>query len=201
MRVANQFSTCSHSPARVRSRIIYSRNLIEVMRLSAHTHISRDVLRNSRCRCDCNEAVWSRFDSTREVHMKTNNRSAIRLALATVSTLLVLCPFVARADVVQDWNIIMQTTVGGQPPFPQFRFAAITQLAVFEAVNSITHDYRPYLGTITAPAGASAEAAAVAAAQRCSKPIFLQVRLAWMPRGRFRWRQFQTARPRALGSR
>ena len=104
--------------------------------------------------------------------MKTNNRSAIRLALATVSTVLVLCPLVARADVVLDWNVIMQTTVGGQPPFPQFRFAAITQLAVFEAVNSITHDYRPYLGTITAPAGASAEAAAVAAAHTVLKTYF-----------------------------
>ena len=47
--------------------------------------------------------------------MKTTNRSAIRLALATVSTVLVLCPFVARADVVLDWNVIMQTTVGGSP--------------------------------------------------------------------------------------
>ena len=29
---------------------------------------------------------------------------------------------------------------------------AITQLAVFEAVNAITGDYEPYLGTIVAPA-------------------------------------------------
>src|SRR5580704_1181880 len=44
------------------------------------------------------------------------------------------------------------------------RYAAIVQLAVFEAVNSITHKYQPYLGTITAPADASPDAAAVEAA-------------------------------------
>ena len=60
----------------------------------------------------------------------------------------------------------MVTTLTAQNPVAQTRFAAITQLAVFEAVNAITHDYKPYLGTITAPQGASAEAAAVAAAYR-----------------------------------
>ena len=37
-------------------------------------------------------------------------------------------------------------------------------LRYFEAVNAITGDYEPYLGTITAPPGASAEAAAIEAA-------------------------------------
>ena len=58
----------------------------------------------------------------------------------------------------------MMATLAGQSPFASARFAAITQLAVFEAVNAITGEYRPYLGTISAPAGASAEAAAAAAA-------------------------------------
>ena len=49
---------------------------------------------------------------------------------------------------------------------------AITQLAVFEAVNAITGDYKPYLGTVVAPAGASAEAAAVAAAYTVLKNYF-----------------------------
>ncbi len=46
------------------------------------------------------------------------------------------------------------------------------QLAVFEAVNSITGDYRPYLGSIVAPHGASAEAAAIEAAYRVLKTYF-----------------------------
>ena len=52
----------------------------------------------------------------------------------------------------------------GQNALNEARIAAITQLAVFEAVNAITNKYDPYLGTITAPAGASTEAAAIVAA-------------------------------------
>jgi len=79
---------------------------------------------------------------------------------------------IGTADVVSDWNAIMLTTVSGQNPFAQARFAAITQLAVFEAVNAITGDYKSYLGRMSAPAGASAEAAAVAAAHRVLKNYF-----------------------------
>jgi hypothetical protein len=72
----------------------------------------------------------------------------------------------ASADVVLDWNVIAVNTAvaNHQNPFAQARYAAIVQLAVFEAVNSITGDYQPYLGTIVAPPGASAEAAAIEAA-------------------------------------
>jgi hypothetical protein len=79
---------------------------------------------------------------------------------------------IARADVVSDWNAIMISTVSAQNPFAQARFAAITQLAVFEAVNACTHEYQPYLGTIVAPAGASAKAAAIAAAHGVLKIYF-----------------------------
>jgi hypothetical protein len=87
-------------------------------------------------------------------------------------TVLLVSPVVTRADVVQDWNAIMQSTVTGQTPMAAARFAAITQLAVFEAVNAITRDYKPYLGTIFAPTGASPEAAAVAAAHTVLKNYF-----------------------------
>jgi len=91
---------------------------------------------------------------------------------STIAVALLFSPTAARADVVLDWNTIMVTTTTGQSPFAQARFAAITQLAVFEAVNAITHDYEPYLGTIIAPQGASAEAAAVAAAHRVLRNYF-----------------------------
>jgi hypothetical protein len=71
----------------------------------------------------------------------------------------------AEADAVTEWNAIMQATVTGNP-LAQARSAAIVQLSVFEAVNAITGAYEPYLGTIIAPAGASPDAAAVAAAYR-----------------------------------
>jgi hypothetical protein len=88
---------------------------------------------------------------------------------------LFLCrPIAARADVVLTWNEIAVSTLvsQGQSPFAQARFMAITQLAVFEAVNAITGDYRPYLGTVVAPAHASADAAAVAAAYAVLKNYF-----------------------------
>jgi hypothetical protein len=71
---------------------------------------------------------------------------------------------VSSTDPVLEWNSIMVNTTATQNPFFQARFAAITQLAVFEAVNAIDKDFEPYLGTISAPPGASPDAAAVAAA-------------------------------------
>ena len=82
----------------------------------------------------------------------------------------------AQADVVLHWNEIAVRTLTTQnpalSPFAQARFAAIVQLAVFEAVNAVTGDYEGYLGSAAAPtglsisaaAGSSAEAAAIAAA-------------------------------------
>jgi hypothetical protein len=83
---------------------------------------------------------------------------------AGLAIVLLLNPAMARADAVVDWNMTMFATLAGQNPFATARFAAITQLAVFEAVNAITRDYEPYLGTVRGPAGASTEAAAAAAA-------------------------------------
>ena len=92
----------------------------------------------------------------------------------TLVTLLACSPIAARADVVLDWNAIAVNTLiaQGQSPFAQARFMSITQLAVFEAVNAITGEYQPYLGTVVAPAGASADAAAVAAAYAVLKNYF-----------------------------
>jgi hypothetical protein len=80
----------------------------------------------------------------------------------------------ASADVVLEWNVIaVNTAVANKAnPFAQARYAAIVQLAVFEAVNSITHKYHPYLGTITAPAGAAPDAAAVEAAYQVLSTYF-----------------------------
>ncbi|MCW5551601.1 MAG: vanadium-dependent haloperoxidase [Verrucomicrobiae bacterium] len=93
-----------------------------------------------------------------------------------VSTLLTLAalttPMTVKADEVTDWNQIMQTTVASGNANVQARSGAIVQLAVFEAVNSIIGDYEPYLGTITAPPGASPDAATIAAAHRTLVTLF-----------------------------
>ena len=96
------------------------------------------------------------------------------ICICTAIGALLFASAAAQADVVLDWNTIAVDTAvaNGQNPFAQARFAAIAQVAVFEAVNAITGDYQPYLGTIQAPAGASAEAAAVQAAYRVLRTYF-----------------------------
>jgi len=98
----------------------------------------------------------------RLVKIKLKAGFALVLMVATC----VLSTAVAHADAVTDWNAIMQSIVTSSNPFAQARSNAIVELAVFEAVNAVTGGYRPYLGTISAPAGASPEAAAIAAAHR-----------------------------------
>ena len=90
------------------------------------------------------------------------------LRTAVVIATLLAAPHIAKADVVLNWNrIAVETLIAqGQNPFAQARFMSIVQLAVFESVNAITHEYEPYLGTVVAPDGASVEAAAIEAAYR-----------------------------------
>jgi membrane-associated phospholipid phosphatase len=88
------------------------------------------------------------------------------MAIAAIAVSILGTAVFANADAVTDWNAIAVDTfvANKQNPFAQARYGAIVQVAVFEAVNAITGDYQPYLGTITAPPGASAEAAAIEAA-------------------------------------
>jgi hypothetical protein len=81
---------------------------------------------------------------------------------------------VARTSdyVVLEWNEIAVNTIGSQPPFPSSRFMAMVHLAVFDAVNSISGKYEPYLGAIPVSGGASTEAAAVTAAHGVLKALF-----------------------------
>lgn len=95
-----------------------------------------------------------------------------RVRTVAVAAVLLCSPAIATADVVTDWNAIAVATSGGQNPFNQARLMAITQLAVFEAVNAVTGKYEPYLGDVVVPAGASASAAAVAAAHGVLKYYF-----------------------------
>ena len=88
------------------------------------------------------------------------------IAALAVAILVGGGPAVAAADVVQDWNAHALAATNAQNPFLQARSIAIVQLAVFEAVNAVVGDYEPYLGTVSAPVGASVDAAAIEAAYR-----------------------------------
>ena len=87
-----------------------------------------------------------------------------RCALLVIALLGATQP--ASADVISDWNDKAVTFVVSRnmgPP-PAERIIAMTQLAMFDAVNSIERKYRPYLIELPATATTSKEAAAAAAA-------------------------------------
>jgi hypothetical protein len=83
-----------------------------------------------------------------------------------VLTIVPLAAQRAQVDDVLRWNEIAMSTLDANKvnPFEAARVAAIVHTAVFEAVNAVTGRYEPYLWTVSAPAGASPGAAAVAAA-------------------------------------
>src|SRR3984885_5725757 len=111
------------------------------------------------------QAVRIGGSTMKRMHSGAGKRT---FGLCVLMAPLLFGPAVAKADPVLDWNAIAVDTAvaNGQNPFAQARSAAIVQLAVFEAVNSITGDYRPYLGSIVAPHGASAKVAAIEAAYK-----------------------------------
>src|SRR3954470_11089415 len=70
------------------------------------------------------------------------------------------------ADVISDWNekTVAFVTARQVPPPQAERVMAMVHVAMFDAVNSIERRYRPGLTQLPAPATASKEAAAAAAA-------------------------------------
>jgi PAP2 superfamily len=86
------------------------------------------------------------------------------LALVVAVTLSV--PRLAGADAVTDWSEIAVATAaaGRHGASDASRTTALVHAAVFDAINAIEARYTPYKIKASAPAGASAEAAAVAAA-------------------------------------
>ena len=95
-----------------------------------------------------------------------------RLTLALLGTLTV--SFMASAqNPVTDWNNIAitaalaanQTTAPGSSTQPgSILYLAYVHLAIYDAVNAIDHRFQSYGGDISAPADASKESAAIAAA-------------------------------------
>jgi PAP2 superfamily len=99
-------------------------------------------------------------------------RIAWRAALVAVAALV--APAAAQATEVTHWNRIATNTLtsplyaltsGGAPPASQINMA-MTQGAVYDAVNAIEPRNRPYLLTTRFDAGASKDAAAATAAFR-----------------------------------
>ena len=118
-----------------------------------------------------------------------NNMIKTRLLKNAVAVItLLLGTGISRADVVGEWNGIMLATVSADP-FNQARFAAITQLAVFEAVNAITGDFQPYLGTSRRRRVPLQTLRRLPLRTTCSAPISLTAQRALMPPGSIRLRR------------
>ncbi|WP_217385551.1 Ig-like domain-containing protein [Dolichospermum sp. UHCC 0259] len=81
-----------------------------------------------------------------------------------------------NSDVVLDWNATLLNAIYEDKTAPPIasRNMAITQTAVFDAINSITGTYENYHFTGTAPTGASPEAAAASAAHQVLVNLYPQ---------------------------
>jgi hypothetical protein len=90
--------------------------------------------------------------------------------IAAIATAAILCSCPLRAqNVVIDWNKIASTTIvtnAKEASVTSSVWFAYVQLAVYDAVNAVDHQYQPYVFTTQAPDDASKDAAAVAAAHR-----------------------------------
>lgn len=96
--------------------------------------------------------------------LNAGKRAVISAPAAVLLTLgCVSAPLPALADAVTDWNVFIDT-LPPQPPPIRSRIEAMMQLAVHDALNSITPRYELYNEVPRATAGASPDAAVAAAA-------------------------------------
>lgn len=103
-------------------------------------------------------------------------RHALLTTLAALTALAVLAaPSVARAEAVNDWNMIASSAIvatAGQPPPVSALSFAMVHGAVYAAVNAIDRGYRPYLVAPAANPSDSKDAAVAAAAFRVLAALF-----------------------------
>jgi hypothetical protein len=86
-------------------------------------------------------------------------------AVAAALTLLTAAP--ARADAVAHWFSVLRELTGRVPPATDplaEQAAPLVALAMYDAIVAVEGGYKPYLGKLKTPRGASAAAAAHAAA-------------------------------------
>jgi hypothetical protein len=87
----------------------------------------------------------------------------------TLGALVIVTIPLTAGNVITDWSAVASTTIvknGGKAAGASAVWFAYTSLAVYDAVNAITGEYRPFYYHGAAPADASVEAAAAASAHR-----------------------------------
>jgi membrane-associated phospholipid phosphatase len=97
-----------------------------------------------------------------------------RFLIAACLATLLGAAAAARADVVLDWNEVLLDAIRVDKTAPPkaARAMACVNVSMYDAVNGIVGGSAPYAVTDPAPAGASAEAAAVAAAYTSLVALF-----------------------------
>ena len=101
--------------------------------------------------------------------MNRETMKTFRAAFLLSSVVLPAAIPLAASNVVTDWTAVASTAIvknGGKAAGSSAVWFAYTSLAVYDAVNAITGQYRPFYYHGVAPQSASVEAAAVAAAHR-----------------------------------
>lgn len=96
-------------------------------------------------------------------------KSILRFLVTALTMVLFASIGLQAQNVVIDWNKIASTTIvtnAKEASATSAVWFAYVQLAVYDAVNAVDHQYQPYVFTTQAPDGASKDAAAVAAAHR-----------------------------------
>lgn len=113
---------------------------------------------------------------SRAVHTISMSLAHVRRSLVTAVGLCVMAASAPAhaSDPVMEWNDVARqlTVVPALTPVQQTRAMAIVHTAVHDAVNAMTREYHRYSSTGSAPAGASPEAAAIAAAYHALVGVF-----------------------------
>ncbi|MFP2903895.1 hypothetical protein ACLESD_02240 [Pyxidicoccus sp. 3LFB2] len=101
------------------------------------------------------------------VHLPLRSHPGRGIVLGALLALVLALPVTARADVIADWNRLTLKLEQPRAFTPLTRASAMVQVAMHDAINSLPDQrrYATYLPPVSAPPGASAEAAAVAAAR------------------------------------
>jgi hypothetical protein len=101
-----------------------------------------------------------------QIGIGLRSMSGITIRVIGVGSLILLGAAISQADGVLDWNITALKTTAAAPFNPplETRNLAIVHAAMFDAVNSIVGEFRPYAVELSASKGASPDAAAAAAA-------------------------------------
>jgi hypothetical protein len=107
--------------------------------------------------------------------MTSTGRRGTGMLLGLAALCLTVCPALARADTVTDWNAYASTAIvvnAGQPPPVSALSFATVQGAVYDAVNAIDRGHRAYLVQPAARPTDSKDAAAATAAFRVLVALF-----------------------------